>query len=750
MTNENFEGVIGRTVQESTPHWKQRPQPPDGAPNVVFIVLDDTGFAHLGCYGSEIETPNMDRLAANGLRYNNFHTTALCSPTRACLLTGRNHHSVGVGRISEQTAGYPGYAGHITNRAATLAEMLKLHGFNTMAVGKWHLLPNADTSAIGPFDNWPLSRGFDRYYGFLGGETDQWHPDLVAGNERIAPPDRPGYHLSEDLVDRAIGFVRDQKSLAPATPFFLYVAFGATHAPHHAPKEYIDKYRGRFDEGWDAARERALSRQKQMGIVPPDTQLAPRNEGVKPWADLTDNEKRLFARMQEVFAGFLDHTDAQIGRLLDSLEALGQLDNTLLVLISDNGASQEGGPIGAPERVYFNQIAGIKVDVDVESMLEHIDELGGPLHHNHYPIGWAQAGNTPLKRYKQNTHGGGIRDPMIIHWPARIKDNGAIRNQYHHVSDVTPTVLEVLGIEAPQVYNGVEQMPIEGTSFAYSLDAPGTSTHKDAQYYEMLGHRAIWRHGWKAVSFHPAGASFDDDIWELYHLDEDFSECSDLADEHPERVKELVNLWWKEAEKYNVLPLADMLGIGFGRPGNVRSRRSFTFYPTATSIPTMSAPNTSNRSHRITAYVDRSSSADEGVLFADGGQHGGYALFVQDNRLVYDYNFLGLSHYIVRSESELPTGSLALRFDFLKTGNLMGVVRLFVNGELAGEGKVPRTVLIAGLEPADVGRDTHTPVSSSYTCPFAFSGTLHRVEIRLAGREVVDPAAELDALLATQ
>jgi arylsulfatase len=750
MTNEDFKGVIGRTVQESTPYWKARPQPPDGAPNVVFIVLDDTGFAHLGCYGSEIETPNMDRLAANGLRYNNFHTTALCSPTRSCLLTGRNHHSVGVGRISEQTAGYPGYAGHITNRAATLAEMLRLHGFNTMAVGKWHLLPNADTSAVGPFDNWPLSRGFDRYYGFLGGETDQWHPDLVAGNERIQAPDRPGYHLSEDLVDRAISFVSDQKSLAPSTPFFLYLGFGATHAPHHAPKAYIEKYRGRFDDGWDVARDRALVRQKESGIVPPDTQLAPRNEGVKPWNELTDNEKRLFARMQEVFAGFLDHTDAQIGRLTDYLEQLGQLENTLLVLISDNGASQEGGPIGAPERVFFNERAGSRVEISVEDMLEHIDELGGPLHHNHYPWGWAQAGNTPLKRYKQNTHGGGIRDPMIVHWPARIKDNGAIRNQYHHVSDVTPTVLDVLGIEAPTVYKGVEQMPVEGTSFAYSFDAPEKPTRKETQYYEMFGHRAIWQHGWKAVSFHPMGAPFDDDGWELYHLDADFSECSDLAGEHPERVKELVDLWWKEAEKHNVLPIADMLGIGFGRPGNVRRRRSFTFYPSETPIPTMSAPNTANRAHRITAHVHRSSTADEGVLVADGGRHGGYALFVQDNHLVYEYNFLGLAKYRVRSDSQLPTGNLALRFDFVKTGNLQGVGRLFVDGNLVGEADIPRTALMSGLEPMDVGRDTQTPVSSSYNCPFAYSGTLHRVEIHLAGREVVDPAAELDALLATQ
>ena len=752
MSNDGFQGVIGNTVPESTPAWPQRPQPPEGAPNVVFIVLDDTGFAHLGCYGSDIETPNMDRLAAGGLRYNNFHTTALCSPTRACLLTGRNHHSVGVGRITELAAGFPGYFGQVTDRAATLAEILRSQGYNTIAVGKWHLLPNAHTSAVGPFDQWPLGRGFEHFYGFLGGETDQWHPDLAAGYERILPPDRPGYHLTEDLVEHAISFICDQKSLAPDTPFFLYLAFGATHAPHHVPKEFIEKYRGRFDDGWDAARERIFARQTRMGVVPPDAELAPRNDGVKAWTELTDNERRLFARMQEVFAGFLDHTDTHIGRLLAFLEEIGQFDNTLLVLISDNGASQEGGPIGQPERVYFNTVTGGVIDYTVEEMLGHIDELGGQLHHNHYPTGWAQAGNTPLKRYKQNTHGGGIRDPMIVHWPARIEDGGTIRNQYHHVSDVMPTVLEAIGVEAPTVHRGVEQMPVEGTSFAYSFESPSGPTRKETQYYEMLGHRAIWHRGWKAVSFHPPGTSFDNDQWELYHLDADFSESRDLAGEHPERLREMVELWWDEARKYNVLPLADVTTGGFSRPGG-RPRRAFKLYPSAQSIPVMAAPNASNRSHRITAYVDRASVQDEGVLLALGGRHGGYALFVQDNRLVYEYNFLGISRCAIRSDSELPAGPCELRFDFLKTGDCQGIGRLYANGTLIGEGEITQTTrgaLAGGLEPMDVGRDHQTPVSESYACPFAFSGKLDRVEVFLGGHEVLDPRAELDALLATQ
>jgi arylsulfatase len=751
LSTDEFGGVIGRTTRESTPWYPERPQPPEGAPNVIYIVLDDTGFAHLGCFGSDIETPNMDRLAAGGLRYNNFHTTALCSPTRACLLTGRNHHSVGVGRITELSAGYPGYYGHATERAANIAEILRLHGYNTFLSGKWHLLPNSDTSAAGPYDHWPLSRGFDRYYGFLGGETDQWNPDLVMGNERVSPPKTPeeGYHLTEDLVDRAITFIQDQKSVAPDSPFFLYLAFGATHAPHHAPREFIDKYKGRFDDGWDAVRERVFERQKASGIVPPGTQLAPRNDGVRAWDDLNATEKRYFARTQEVFAGFLDHTDHHIGRLLDFLEDLGQFENSLIVLISDNGASQEGGPIGTPEHIYFNSLAGVPLNLTVDHLVEHIDELGGPLHHNHYPTGWEQAGNTPLKRYKQNTHGGGIRDPMIVHWPARIKDAGAIRGQYHHVVDITPTVLEVLGIEAPDTYRGVEQMPIEGTSFAYTFDEAGANTRKERQYYEMLGHRAIYEGGWKAVSFHMPGSSFDDDTWELYHIDEDFSECSDLSAEKPGKLDDLKEAWMEDAERYKVLPLADALSA-FGRAG--RSRRQFTYYAGKASIPTRRAPTVANRSHRITAEIERGSIAEEGVLAAHGGRHGGWSLFIKDNHLQYEANFLGLESYRAESKDELPAGPLTARVDFIKTDNFRGLVRLFVNDELAGECEVSRlgSGALGGLEPMEIGRDCQTPVSDLYECPFEFTGKLHRVEVLLAGRENVDPQTELDSLLAVE
>ena len=752
MSTNGFGGVIGRTIAESTPWFPERPQSPEGAPNVVYIVLDDTGFGHLGCYGSDIETPNMDRLAAGGLRYNNFHTTALCSPTRSCLLTGRNHHSVGVGRIAELAAGFPGYYGEATERAANVAEILRLHGYSTFASGKWHLLPNTDTSVAGPYDHWPTSRGFDRYYGFLGGETSQWNPDLVMGNERVQPTRTPeeGYHLTEDLVDRAINFVQDQKSVEPDKPFFLYLGFGATHAPHHAPREFIEKYRGRFDEGWDAVRARVFERQKEMGIAPPGTQLAPRNDGVRAWDDLGENEKRYFARTQEVFAGFLDHTDHHIGRLLDFLEGMGQFDNTLIALISDNGASQEGGPIGTPEHIYFNSLAGVRVDLTVDDLIEHIDELGGPLHHNHYPTGWAQAGNTPLKRYKQNTHGGGIRDPMIVHWPARIKDAGGMRDQYHHVTDITPTVLEVLGIEAPEIHKGVEQMPIEGTSFAYTFENPDARTRKERQYYEMLGHRAIYVDGWKAVSFHMPGSSFDADKWELYHIDEDFSECSDLADEHPEKLQTLIDGWWEEAERYNVLPLADNLSIRF--PSATKPGRRFTFYPGKASVPSRRAPNIGDRSHRITADIDRSTTSDEGVLIAQGGRHGGYAFFIKDNRLCYEFNFLGLQKFRVESEGELPAGKLTVRADFTKTGTLQGVMRIYANGAKIGEGEITRTTRLGLglLEPLDIGRDRQTPVSDLYECPFEFTGKLERVEVTMGGRETLDPLAELDELLAVE
>ena len=475
ISEPNFGGRIGRTIGESEPWWPEPPAPPKAAPNVVMIVLDDTGFAHFGCYGSNIETPNIDRLAAGGLRYTGFHTTALCSPSRACLLTGRNHHAVGMRGVSNWDSGFPNMRGAIKPRAATVAEFLGEHGYATYAAGKWHLAPMHECSAAGPHHNWPLQKGFDRFYGFLQGETDQFYPELTEDNHSIDPPGRPedGYHVSADLVDQSIGWVRDLKSVRPDRPFFLYLAFGATHSPHQAPREYIEKYRGRFDAGWDEERERWFARQIEMGIVPAKTTLVDRNPGVKPWGELSDNERTFAARLQEAFAGFLEHTDAQIGRLIGFLSDQSLLDDTLLMVLSDNGASQEGGPNGVMDEFsFFNMM---REDID-DIVANRLDDIGGPYAHNNIPWGWAQVGNTPLRWYKQNTYGGGVRDPLIIHWPARIRDRGSLRRQFCHVTDLTPTILDVTGIEVPEEFQGHSQIPLHGASLAESWDHPDTPT----------------------------------------------------------------------------------------------------------------------------------------------------------------------------------------------------------------------------------------------------------------------------------
>ncbi|MCP5035010.1 MAG: arylsulfatase, partial [Actinomycetia bacterium] len=544
--DDAFGGVIGRTAAESTPWW---PAPPDleGKPNVVLILFDDTGFSHFGCYGSTIDTPNIDRLATAGLRYTDFHTTALCSPTRAALLTGRNHHTVGMRAISNYDTGYPHMRGRISHDAATVAELLNEAGYATFAVGKWHLCPMVETSAAGPFDDWPLQRGFDRFYGFMQGETDQFHPELTYDNHHLEPPSGDdGYHLSEDLTDRAIQFMRESKSVRPDRPFFTYVAWGATHSPHQAPPEYLDKYRGRFDAGWDVIRHQWFERQQELGVIPEGTDLAPLNRGVRPWDELGDQEQAVAARLQEAFAAFLDHTDVQIGRIVDYLESVGELDNTLFIVTSDNGASQEGFATGLVDEVrFFN---GFPEDLD--DAYSRLDDIGGPRSHTNYPWGRAQAGNTPLKWYKQNTHGGGVRDPLVIHWPDQISNQGEIRRQFHHVVDLTPTILEAAGVDQPEVFRGRQQLPVAGTSMTYSFDSADAPSAKQAQYFEMFGHRGIWADGWKAVTWHRRGKPFDEDTWELYHLDDDFSECNNLAEGHPEKLAELIELWWSEAERH--------------------------------------------------------------------------------------------------------------------------------------------------------------------------------------------------------
>jgi arylsulfatase len=721
---------IGRTYKDSKPAWELPPQAPKGAPNVIYLVLDDVGYAQLGCYGSEIQTPNLDRVAAGGLRYTNFHTTSLCSPSRACLLTGDNHHSNHLGVITEAATGYPGYDGRMPRNQATIAEILKQTGYSTFYIGKWHQAPPDETSDSGPYDHWPLGMGFERFYGFLGGETNQWFPDLVYDNHRVERPNRPGYHLTEDLTDRAIEFIAEQKQITPDKPFFMNLAYGAGHAPHHVAKKYIEMYKGKFDKGWDKTREETLARQKAMGIVPPNTQLAPRNSDVKPWDQLTADERRLYARMEEVFAGFLTHCDENIGRLLAFLDSSNLMENTLLVVVSDNGASQEGREIGTfNESLYFNQIPE-----SAEMNMKLIDELGGPMTYPHYPLGWAMAGNTPFQRYKQETHAGGITDPMIVHWPKMIKDKGALRSQYHHMIDITPTVLEMVGIAQPRVVNGVDQRPMDGMSLAYTFNDAKAPTRREMQYYEMLGHRAIYYKGWEAVTMHVRGVDFDKDPWELYNVTEDFSESHDLAAENPERLREMKERWWSEAGRYNVLPLDDRGVIrSLEQPGLNRPRTVVTYYPGMASVPRGNMLNFRGRSYSITADVEIPSGGAEGVLFALGGRFGGFSFFVQKNRLNYAYNWVGLERYTVTSTEAVPAGSLKLRVEFTSAGPGSGTAALFINDKRVGEGKIARLVPITfGLsEGVTVGRDPSTPVTESYQSPFEFSGKIKKVVMEL-------------------
>lgn len=736
---------IGLTYNDSTPCWPQAAQPPKGAPNVIFIVLDDVGFGQLGCFGGPIETPNIDRLASSGLRYTNFHTTALCSPTRACLLTGRNHHSVGMATVAEVSSGYPGYNMNLSKNAATIAEMLKEQGYNTFAVGKWHLAPQETINAAGPYDEWPTGRGFDRFYGYMLGQTNQWYPDLVSDTKRIDPPATPeqGYHLSQDLVNQSEKFITDQQAVSPGKPYFLYLAFGACHAPHHVPKEYIDKYSGRFDQGWDAVRNETLARQKSMGIVPADTVLPPRNPGIKAWDNLSTDEKRVYARMQEVFAGFLDHTDHQIGRIIDYLNRTGQMNNTIIVLLSDNGASPEGDLNGSFNNyVEANGLPNERVDY----LLSQIDELGGPNAYNHYPQGWAMAGNTPFKRYKQNTFEGGVHDPLIVYYPPEIKDEGGLRNQFTHAIDIVPTILDVVGICAPKVYNGIPQKPIEGSSIVYTFNDSNASDRKDVQYFEMLGSRGLWYNGWKAVTYHPLNSGdFENDTWELYNLLKDASESNNLADAYPLKTAEMVDRWFAQAGKYNVLPLDDRTYERAIKPPKLGT---FAYYPGQAKILEPDIPDTLNSSYNITAYVDIQRNNTEGVLFSIGGRFGGLSLYIQNNRLTYEYNFLDKVRYVITSKTEIPTGNSTLGFTFNKTGNHRGMGTLLINGTEVGRGPILLTEIArySEEEGLEIGKDPQTPVAESYKSPFIFNGTLKKVVMEVTGtiepRPIINRALE--------
>ena len=736
-----FEGTIGRTLADSQPWFDEPPHPGPDAPNVVVVLLDDTGFAQFGCYGSDIDTPNIDALAANGLQFTNFHVTPVCSPTRAALLTGRSQHEVGMRCVSNFRTGFPHQLGHITNSAATIAEVLREQGYATFCTGKWHLAPMEQCSAAGPFDQWPLARGFDRFYGFLDGETDQFHPQLVCDNHTIEAPGLPedGYHLSEDLVDQALAMVSDSVGVRPDRPFFLYLPFGATHAPHQAPEAYLSKYRGRYDDGWDVVRQQWFERQLESGVIPAGTELAPRNPGVDPWDALPENQRKLACRLQEAFAAFLDHTDDQIGRLVAGLRDLGQLDNTLLVVLADNGASQEGGPFGVMHELkFFNGLLDAPDDV-----IDRLDDIGGPHSHTNYPWGWAQCGNTPFKWYKQNTHEGGVHVPMVVHYPERITGDqrGARRDQFVYVSDIAPTIYDLVGVTPPGTYRGIEQLPVTGHSFVSVLDDPAAPATNTTQYFEMMGSRAIVAGDWKAVCKHNPGADFDTEAWELYHLSTDFSECTDLATEQPDRLRGLISLWWAEAEKHGVLPLDDRTIELFGarfRPHSPHPvDQRYVYRPPMSPLPAQAGPAIGGRSFDLTARVTRAAGQD-GVVYATGNENSGVAVFIQHDRLVVDYNAFG-DHTIVESAVDVPAGDATLVVQLRQGAGRTGSINLQIDGSAAGSVELPLVMMMISSVGASIGYNHGSAVSDRYQAPFAFTGALHELEIALVdGR---DPGA---------
>ena len=730
-----FEGSIGRTIADSEPWFDEPPHPGTDAPNVVIVLLDDTGFAQFGCYGSDIDTPNVDALAGGGAQFTNFHVTPLCSPTRAALLTGRSNHAVGMRAVSNFRTGFPNQLGHISNHAATVAEVLREEGYATFCAGKWHLAPMEQCSAAGPFDQWPLARGFDRFYGFLEGETDQFHPELVCDNHIIEPPGTPadGYHLSEDLVDQLLHMVSDSKGVRPDRPFFAYLPFGAAHAPHQAPPSYLEKYRGRYDEGWDVIRQRWYERQLELGVIPAGTELAPRNPGVEPWDTLPENQQRLACRLQEAFAAFLDHTDVQIGRLIDGLRRLGQFDNTIFVVLADNGASQEGGPFGVMhEMKFFNLILETP-----DEAIARIDDIGGPHSHTNYPWGWAQAGNSPFKWYKQNTHEGGVHVPMIVHAPGRVEAVGTVRDQFVYVSDIVPTLYELIGVEAPATYRGIEQLPVTGASFAAALTDPTAASTNTLQYFEMAGSRALVaeRDGarWKAVSKHTSGNDYDTEPWELYRLTDDWSECSDLANESPDVLEELIDLWWQEAERHGVLPLDDRMVELFGarfRPNSPHPvDRRYVYRPPMSPMPGQASAAIGGRAFDLTATITRGD-GDEGVLFATGTENSGLSVFVQNDRLVLDYNAFD-DHTVLESDIAVPTGESTLVVKLRRSAGRAGSAALEIDGQAAGSVELSLFMRMMSSVGPSVGYDHGSPVSRRYSAPFPFTGELHELVIQL-------------------
>jgi arylsulfatase A-like enzyme len=779
---EPFKGVVNIDIKDSVPDWGPYTQPmaPEGAPNILYIVLDDVGFSAMEPFGGLIETPNIRRIVDAGLTYTSFHTTALCSPTRSCLMTGRNHTSNGMACITEATSGFPNANGHIPFQNANIAEVLSERGWNTYIVGKWHLCAEDEMNLASSKRQWPLGRGFERYYGFLGGETNQWYPDLIHDNHPVAPPNSPeeGYHLSVDLTDKAIEFVQDAKAIAPDKPFFLYYCPGAAHAPHHVPKEWADKYQGTFDMGYEAYRELVFQRQKEMGLLPDSAELSPINpligttshdgkpwsqfDVVRPWESLSEDEKTLFRRMAEVYAGFLSHADHQLGRLLDYLEASGQLEDTIVVLVSDNGASGEGGPNGSVnENKFFNGIPD-----STEENLKLLDELGGPRTYNHYPTGWAWAFNTPFKMWKRYAnYEGGTADPLIVSWPSRIKDVGTFRRQYAHAVDIVPTLLECIGVDMPDVVNGYTQHPIEGVSLAYSFDDAAAPNQKETQFYSMLGTRAIWHKGWKAATAVPAApeswGDFHQQTWELFDTESDPSECVDLSEKHPEKLQELIALWWTEAGRLQALPLESRTALeilGAERPQLTKPKSQFIYFPGGAEIPESVAPNIRNRSYTLAAEVEIDDPDAGGVLISQGSRFGGHALYVKDGKLKYAYNFVGELVQVVESEETVPSGHVVLSASFEKEGDGMpsqGLLTLHIRDKAVGSGTIRTQPGKFGLGGGGLvlGRSGSEPVSDDYPGerPWSFTGgRIERVVIDVSGDAFIDLAKEAAAAFARQ
>lgn len=773
-----WNGKLAVDIREAKPDWTPflQPQAPEGAPNVLMIVWDDVGFGALDIYGGPIEVPTMRRIADMGIRYSNFHTTALCSPTRSCLITGRNATSNNMACITEATSGFPGFSGRIPFENSFISEVLNERGWNTYVVGKWHLTPEEETDLSAWKGRWPLGRGFERFYGFLGAETHQWYPDLVYDNHPIDQPYLPeeGYHFSKDITDKAIEFIRDSKTIAPEKPWFMYFCPGSAHAPHHVFKEWADKYKGKFNLGYEKIREQILANQKKIGILPENTQLSPINphgepditgpdgqpwpkmDFVRPWASLSEDEKKLFIRMAEVYAGFVSYTDNEIGRLLDYLVESGQLENTIIVVVSDNGASAEGGPNGSFNE---NKMANGIPDT-IEDNLKFIEELGSPKTYNHYCSGWAWAFDTPLPYWKRYAgYEGGSSDICIVAWPKGIKARGEIRDQYIHAIDIVPTIYDMIGIKPPEEIKGYTQSPIEGESFKGSFENP-KALGRETQFYSMLGQRAIYHQGWLANTLHPTisgWSKFEDDVWELYNLKEDRSQIHDLADQNPSMLEKLKGLWFYYAGVYKGLPIDDRSALEIittPRPQPSKPRNRYIYYPHTADVPESVAVNIRGRSYTIAAGVVIDKTEAEGVLFSHGSGLGGHSLYIKNRKLHYVYNWLGVDIQKITSDVEVPTGRHIFSAEFQKTGqdpqtrSFLGTLNLYIDNKKVGEANIktqPGRFSIAG-EGLCVGRDSASPVSPDYKPPFAFNGgTIEKVAVDVSGEPFVDHEKEVAA-----